>query len=216
VALSHWAAAVPVEPDRPEAREWLIDELTAAEYQNAQPNWLDRAAQALLDWITSLQGSGAAGPPAVGLLIVALVVAAIVVLAFFVFGRPRANGRSGVRGSLFGEDDDRSAEQLRRSADAAAAAGDPTAAIAERFRAIARALSERTILTLSPGTTAHGFADRASAAFPPRAARRATAAEVFDAVRYLDRPGTLEQYAHMVELDDALEAARPRLEAVPT
>ncbi len=42
----------------------------------------------------------------------------------------------------------------------AAEAGDFATAIAEMFRALARGLSERTIVMTSPGTTAHGFARR--------------------------------------------------------
>ena len=33
------------------------------------------------------------------------------------------------------------------------------------FRAVARGLAERTVLTVTPGTTASGFATRAGAAF---------------------------------------------------
>ena len=41
-------------------------------------------------------------------------------------------------------------------------------AIAERFRALARSLSERTIVTVTPGTTAREVAARASAVPTPR------------------------------------------------
>ena len=53
------------------------------------------------------------------------------------------------------------------------------------FRAVARSLGERGILTTSPGTTAHAFGERASAVFPGHAAGLRDAARAFDAVRYL-------------------------------
>ena len=66
--------AIPVDPDRPEAQQWLLDELSKPEYQAARPTWFDRASEAVLDWITSLQVLGVSGPPGLVLLIVLVVV----------------------------------------------------------------------------------------------------------------------------------------------
>ena len=87
--------------------------------------------------------------------------AAALVVAFLIFGVPRLNRRSRVAGVLFGEDDDRGSADMRRDAAAAASRGDYATAIAELFRALARGLAERTIVTVTPGTTARGFAGRA-------------------------------------------------------
>ena len=116
-------------------------------------------------------------------------------------------------GTLFGDDENRDAATMRRDAERAAAAGDYTTAIAELFRAIARGLAERTLVTTHPGTTASEFARRGGEVFPETAAALEAAADDFDGVRYLDRVGTAAQWDAMVALDRRLRAARPA--AVP-
>ena len=46
-------------------------------------------------------------------------------------------------------------------------------------------------------------------AFPGFAAALETAADGFDDVRYLRRPGTAELYASVTRLDDEIAASRP-------
>jgi hypothetical protein len=202
---------VPVDPDAPEARQLLLDELAKPAYVRAQPNWFDRLVSGFLDWFQSL-GLGAGGqPPPIGTaIIVAVIIAAIIVL-FFVFGLPRLNRRSRVTGSLFGEDDARTAAVIRRFAEHAASQGDYTLAIAEMFRSIARGLAERTVLTTSPGTTAHDFGRRAGHVFPEYATALDAAALAFDGVRYLGVTGTADQYASVAALESNLRAAKPAL-----
>jgi hypothetical protein len=205
---------VPLDPTAPDARQWLIDELSHNEYQAAKPNLFDQAVTAFLDWLAGLQAPVAPGAAGLGLPIVITVLIGVIVIAFLVFGVPRLRRRSALLGSLFGDDDARSAAELRASSERAAADGDYTSAIIERFRAIARALSVRTVVTVSPGTTAHGFARRAAAAFPDEADALATAATDFDDVRYLDRLATATAYERMLLLDARLEAAAPVLATV--
>jgi len=206
---------VPVDPDAPDATEWLINELSKAPYQAAQPTLFDRIAKAVSDWLGSLQLGSAEGPPAVGLsLVIALVIGALVV-AFLLFGLPRLGRRSRVTGSLFGEDDARTAARIRQDAERAAASGDFSTAVMEMFRAIARGLAERTIITTTPGTTARDFAARTGSTFPTLADRLVESAASFDGVRYLDRTGTAEQYAAIAALEKDLRAARSTLDAVP-
>ena len=207
-------ASVPVDPDRPEAQQWLLDELAKPEYQAARPTWFDIASKAVFDWISSLQVLGVSGPPGLVLLLVLVAVVVGLVIAFLIFGVPRLSRRSRVTGSLFGTDDDRDAAAMRRDAESAARAGDFSLAIAEMFRSIARGLAERTVLSTSPGTTAHEFATRAGRAFPADAESLAAASASFDGVRYLDQPGTSEQYVQVAELETRLRAARPLLEPV--
>jgi hypothetical protein len=211
--VSLTALEVPVDPDPPEARDWLIDELAKPVYQAAQPTLFDRIAKAIADWLASLQFGDIQGPPALGFgVIIALVVVGLVV-AFLIFGVPRLNRRSAVAGSLFGDDDDRTAVRMREDAEEAAARGDFSAAIAEMFRAIARGLAERTIVTTTPGTTARDFARRAGLVFPDLADSLVESAAAFDDVRYLGRDGTHERYRDMASLERSLRAARPALEA---
>lgn len=208
---------VPVDPDRPEARRLLEEELAKAEYLRAKPNWFDQLVGDIIDWFLHL-GDGASnggGPPGIGLLVGLVVIVALVVISFLVFGLPRINRRSAVTGSLFGEDDARTAAQMRLAAEAAASAGDYTTAIAEMFRSIARGLAERTVLSTSPGTTAHDFATRAGGAFPARADALAEASAAFDGVRYLGLEGTAEHYRDVARLEGQSRAAKPAaLEAV--
>jgi signal transduction histidine kinase len=203
-----------VDPDAPEAHELLANELAKSEYQSAKPTWFDQVLQDLLDWFSGLQNGAAQGPPALGLLIGIIVLAVLVLIAFLVFGLPRINRRSKVVGSLFGEDDARTSAEIRQQAKAAAARGDYTLAVAEMFRAIARGLAERTVLTTTPGTTAHGFAVRAGRSFPSLVNELTDAAAAFDAVRYLDETGSLAQYDQVEALERAVRAAKPILEAV--
>jgi hypothetical protein len=203
-------AAVPVDPDAEEARRWLLRELAKPEYEAAKPTWFDRLSAAVRDWFASLQIGGLEGPPLVGFLVVLAVVLAVVLVAFLVFGLPRLRRRSAVTGDLFGTNDARSAAELRAAANQLAAAGDFAAATAEMFRAIARGLAERVIVDTAPGTTAHGFAERAAGEFPAFGERLREAADAFDEVRYLGRSGNEDSYRAVSSLEEQLRSATPR------
>jgi hypothetical protein len=207
-------AAVPVEPDAGTARRWLLDELAKPAYAAAQPTVFDRAVQAFLTWFGGLfDVRGSSTPPVLLAIAIALVVAVLVV-ALLLFGLPRINRRSGV-GALFGDDDRRTADEMRRAAEAALAQGDFSLAVLERFRALARGLDERTLVAVFPGTTASAFAVGAARAFPHEHGELRAAAELFDGVRYADEAATREDVLSVFALDDRLAAARPQaLEAV--
>jgi hypothetical protein len=200
---------VPVDPSSPQAQEWIREELARPEYQAARPTWFDLASKAVQDWIDALlRGpTGDAGP--VLLLVVVIVIAALIAVAFVIFGRPRVNRRSALdRRALFGADDLRSASELRRSAQEAANAGDWVLAVEEQFRAIALGLDERTVLSVTPGTTATHFAAAAAAIVPAERDQLTAAARAFDDVRYLGRPGTPSTYQQLVALDQRLQRTR--------
>lgn len=206
------ALDVPVEPDGEQAREWILQELSRPPYQAARPTWWDRLSEAFWDWLSSLDpriDAAAQGPL---LAILLLVVAGALVAAFVIFGLPRLNRRGTRSAALFGDEERRSAEELRRSARAAAASGDWALAIEDRYRALARSLTERALVSASPGTTAAGFARRAGAVFPLLADQLAVGGAVFDGVRYLGEAGSEEQYEALAALDDALAQTRPLLE----
>ena len=206
---------VPVDPGADEARDLLREELAKQEYLAAKPTWFDLLIQNFTDWLNQLTtGTSSGGPPSSGILVVAIVVIALLVVAFLIFGLPRINRRSSVTGTLFGEDDARTSAMMRSAAELSASAGNYELAIAEMYRAIARGLAERTVLTTSPGTTALGFSSRASRAFPAHAAALADAASAFDDVRYLDRPGTEARYTQVATLERELRAAKPVLETI--
>lgn len=209
------AAVVPLDPEPPVATDWLVEELSKAPYQAAQPTLIDIIAKAVSDWLGSLRVGAIEGPPALGFLVLGIVVAAAIVVAILVFGLPRLNRRSAVAGALFGDDDARSAARIRQDAQRAAADGDHSLAIAEMFRAIARGLAERSIVSTNPGTTARDFAVRAAVAFPSQREALTSASTAFDEVRYLGRDGTRERYAEVESLESELRAARPVLEDAP-
>jgi hypothetical protein len=205
--------AIPVDPDSPEAQRWLIEELAKSPYQTARPSWLDQLAKTITDWITSLvNGLGSVQVPGAGTalnLVVGAMVIVLLVIAFLVFGLPRLNRRSAVTGELFGEDDARDAASLRRDAERAAESGDYTTAITELFRALARRLDERTLVSFFPGSTARDVAVRAGQVFPDAAGPLLDAARAFDGVRYLDAVGTAAQWERLVALERELRSARP-------
>ncbi|MBX3193941.1 MAG: DUF4129 domain-containing protein [Microbacteriaceae bacterium] len=213
-------ADVPVDPDAQQAHDWLAEELAKAPYQEAQPTLLDRIAQQLLNWLADLidflTGSGQSGEPAPPLWLLGVLVPVLIIglIAFLVYGVPRLRRRSRVTGELFGEHDERDADALRRAASDAAARGDYSAAVAELFRAIARGLAERTLVTTFPGTTAGEFARRAAAVFPAESDALTGGARDFDSVRYLGHAGTREQWEHLAALDERLRATTPALDAV--
>jgi hypothetical protein len=210
----------PLDPDREEARRLLQEELAKARYQEREaaetPQWLKDFYEWLQDLLNSLGGEGTVPGWIVLLVIVAL---AVIVVAFLVFGVPRLRTRSRVGATgdeLFEADDHRDAAAMRRDADAAARAGRWDEAIAERFRAIARSLHERTLVSTVPGSTAHDVARRAAAPLPEHAVALEVAAHDFDAVRYLGDPGDRARYETLAALDTAVQRTRPVLEPVAT
>lgn len=205
----------PLDPERDEARRLLEDELTKSRYQQGEPAETPQWLEDFYRWLQELLGSlGGEGTVPGWIVIVVIVVIAVLVLAFLVFGVPRLRARSSVRNGgdeLFEADDRRDAAAMRRAADAAARDARWDEAIAERFRAIARSLHERTLVTTLPGSTAHDVARRAAAPLPEHAAGLERAAHEFDAVRYLGDLGTRDRYQLLVELDRAVQRTRPQL-----
>ncbi|QEO08586.1 DUF4129 domain-containing protein [Protaetiibacter larvae] len=208
----------PLDPDAAEARRLLMEELAKTRYQEQAgeapgiPDWLQALLDRIDEFLNSLGGEGTAP---VWVLVLVVVGIALVVAAFLVFGVPRLRARSAGAGEgLFEADDVRDAAAIRRAADAAARAGDFALAIAERFRAVARSLHERTLVSTVPGSTSHDVARRAALVLPAHGEALERAAHDFDAVRYLGDPGDRERYATLVELDEAVARTHPDLAAV--
>ncbi|RKR73271.1 DUF4129 domain-containing protein [Frondihabitans australicus] len=207
--------SVPVTPSPQHARQLLEQELQKQEYQSAKPNALDRLSQQFFDWLDSIRFGTVHGTSAIAVTVLVVLIVAAALVLFRIYGLPRLQRRSAGPAPLFGDGDVRTADALRRSADAAAASGDFTTAVIERFRAIARDLDERGELSTSPGTTAHGFGERAAELFPSHADRLREAAGRFDGVRYLDRAGDADGYESVRRLDlDLARSTAVRAEAV--
>ena len=103
----------------------------------------------------------------------------------------------------------RTAAQLRAAADAAAARGDHSAAVLERFRAMVRSLADRAVLTDRPGLTAHEAVAEAAARFPRHEPDLARAGHLFDAVRYGHVGANVEDDAWLRRVDAEIAADRP-------
>ncbi|GAA1689573.1 hypothetical protein GCM10009792_07100 [Microcella alkalica] len=202
----------PLEPDADGARDLLLDELAKLEYAQAQPTWFDLLTQSIIEWFANLEFGGTGGLPLGVLLVGGVLIALAVIAALIIYGLPRWRRRSRAGDDLFGESDARSARELRRNAAAAAARDDWHTAIADRYRAIARSLDERTLVALLPGTTAHAVARQAARAFPDAGADLEAAADLFDGVRYLAHDGDRDGYERVRALDDRLVGATPLLE----
>lgn len=202
----------PIDIAEDEARDLLLGELSRTEYQQAKPTLIDEVAQAIGQWLVDLlSGQTGDAPPLIPFLIALGVVAVVVVIAVLVYGVPRRNRGAAVLGGLFGEDESRSAAELRDAARAAAARADWLTAIAEAYRATARGLAERELVRTLPGTTAREFAHLAAIPFPAERDELDAAARAFDDVRYLGRPGGRAEYEAVLALEARLRASRPHL-----
>lgn len=206
------AAADVFVPDGDEARRRAQEELSKPEYQAAKPNWFDQLAADVADWFFGLfdgDGTGTVAPLA--LTMITIVVVAAVAVALIVWGRPRASRAMRARADLLGENDDRTAAQLRTDAERRAREGDWDGAVVLRFRALARGLLERDLIDPAPGATAQGIAREAAPALPQLTQTLHEAATLFDAVRYLGAPASEADYRTLAAADDLVQNAAPRL-----
>ncbi|MFS2294438.1 MAG: DUF4129 domain-containing protein [Actinomadura sp.] len=198
---------------RDEAREMARRELEKQVYRRDEPSWVERAWDDFSEWLQDLfsgspapepQGSGGGLLSVIVIIIVAGVAAGLVV--WLMWGR--RNPRSRREALLEGEPS--TALGHREAAEGHAAAGEWAEAIRERLRAVARDLEERAVLSARPGRTADELAAEAGEAVPELAGDLRVGVQIFDDVWYGDRPGTDEGYARLKDLDERLQAARPK------
>jgi hypothetical protein len=198
-------ARVPVQPDREQARSWAVEELSRREYQDARPGPLERLVTWFLDALDRLDvGPGA--PPFVTIVIVILLVGAFAgYLRYRVGGLHRSARRAGT--TVFSGEQITAAHH-REAANRHAAAGQWDQAVVERFRAIARELEERALLSPQPGRTALEVAANGGQALPELATDLRAAARHFDDVSYGHLSVGPSADVALRELDDRLRAAR--------
>lgn len=106
-----------------------------------------------------------------------------------------------------------SARELRDLADSCAAAGDASAAILHRVRAIAVALEERSVLRPDNGRTADEMAHQVAARYPVERDALTDAAAIFDRICYGDVTGTADEYGRVRALDERLAERKPQVAA---
>jgi Domain of unknown function (DUF4129) len=196
-------ARVPVEPDREQARGWAVRELSGREYASARPGLLARA----FDWLLRHLPTGVAGVPTWTLLVGTALLAGVVLYAVGRAGGYRRAGR--LRAGPVLAASRLTAAEHRAAADRHAAAGDYSNAVLERFRAIARELEERAVLTAAPGRTADEVARDAAVQLPALRGDLSVAAARFDDVCYGGHAGTARADQLLRELDQAVRRARP-------
>ncbi|MCX5397391.1 DUF4129 domain-containing protein [Streptomyces sp. NBC_00102] len=202
-------ADIPVDTPRIPAREAAEKELSKGMYHEGDPGLLERAFDAVLDWIRGLFDGVADIVPGGPLGVVVLVVLAIGLVAalWWRLGTPRRPAVSAK--PLFRESGPRGAAAHRAAAEKHAAALRWTEAVQERTRAIVRSLEERALLASRPGHTADEAAEEAGRRLPDHAARLRAAARTFDALTYGGRTADESAYRTVRALDDDLEATRP-------
>ncbi len=201
---------IPLEPDADIARHWLEEELSKAKYQERPAGWFQRLQEWVGDVLNRLfsvgegaGGFGVNGGVAVGILIA---VAAIVVLVL-VLGPLRRSRTRRTSAAVF-EDDDREAVDIRAAAVAAAARGEWTLAVLERFRGLVRSVEERGLISVVPGMTADEFAHAVGERLPAQRLDLASCADIFDGVRYGHHAASHELYEFVARVDDAVMGAR--------
>ncbi|MEB7505698.1 DUF4129 domain-containing protein [Arthrobacter koreensis] len=208
------APAVPVEPDADQARNWLEDELSKAEYQDAQPGLLERAVAKILEFLDELlSGIQGVGAPT-GILLLALGALVLLALAVLVV-RPRLNARKKPAGLFDETGADQDAASHRALAEEAARSGDWDTALTERLRAILRSAEERVILDPRPGRTAREAGSSLSAVFPGAAAEILWLSRCFDEIRYGGSRAAEPDARRAAELDAQLLRSQPAAAGMP-
>lgn len=198
------ATEPPVAPDGPTARRWAQDELLDPVYHQ-QESLLSRFLAWLGHLFTGLHG--AALPPRGALLAAGAVLVVAVAVALWVAG-PVRRARHTPPEAVLAASDRRTAAQLRAAAEAAAASGDFSTAVTERFRAMARDLEDRAVLDERPGRTADEVARDAGAVLTTVAADLLRAGRLFDDVVYGGRTADAADDRALRATDAAVRAAR--------
>jgi hypothetical protein len=202
-----------IDIDRDAAHEAAQHELGKPIYPKASLTelligWIDELLYKLVDAGSSVPGGW------LTLSVLLLLLAIAIVVAVRIARRTMRTNRGGGY-ALFGEHQ-LSAAEHRTTAEQYAAAGNWSAAIRNRLRAVARQLEESAVLDPVPGRTATELARDAGRAIPSLAAELKRAAEAFNDVTYGERPGTESAYRIIADLDDHLRSRTPAPDATTT
>ncbi|MDX6275402.1 MAG: hypothetical protein QOJ92_2612 [Frankiales bacterium] len=194
---------------RESARRAAEHELLRPEYHHVKPlivRLLDYVGGKIGDLLDAAASAAPGG--AFGLVGIVLLLALTATLIRYRVGRLAATAK---RRSVFETHRALTAAEHRSAAEAAAMAGDWTAAVRERFRALVRSLEERTLLEPRVGRTADEAVAEAALALPSAAHVMRSAADRFDEVVYGGRQATAESYQAVVAADDAAMRTQPVL-----
>ena len=213
-ALPPLLLEVRVDRDAETAGRWAVSELADPIYHRRE-SLLDVAVGWLIERLAEMQDAlGSVDTRAAALVLAALVVIGVVI-TLVVVGPVRRARRAGRGSAEVFVDDERTAAELRASADALAAAGRWSEAVLDRYRAILRSLDERAVLDDRPGRTAHEAAVEAAAVLPARSDDLHRASRLFDDVCYGDVQATADDDAWLREVDAAVRSTRPAARPTP-
>lgn len=197
----------PLQPTPDEARELLRRELLRPEYHS------DNLVQRLLDAIgRRIDGTverASTSAPLTWFVATAVILGLVAGLVYLA-SRARRTARHRAEGAAVLTDEVISAAALRERAERAHAEGRYAEAVLDGFRALALAQAERGRLDDNPGATAHEVASVLGASYPDQRGALAAGADLFDAVRYGERPATHDQSAGVLAVDDALRSRTGR------
>ena len=192
-----------IDIDRDAAHEAAQHELGKPIYPKAS------LTERLIDWIdellyqlTKASSSVPGGWFTLSFLLILLAIAIVVAIRI---ARRTMRTNRGDGYALFTEHE-LSAAEHRATAEQYAAAGNWSAAIRHRLRAVARQLEESAVLDPVPGRTATELARDAGRALPHLAAELSRAADAFNDATYGERPGTESAYRMIADLDDHLRS----------
>jgi hypothetical protein len=199
-----------LDPTPDQARAWLDQELHRSGYQDpwldSVLRWIGDHLRALLDGVSNLAG--------VSPVITGLMALAVIALLAWVLPRVRRESVAAGGGAVL-EDLRITPRTYRDRAAKAFVDGRYDDAVLDGFRAIAKDMSDRTLLADAPGRTAHEVSLALAQPFPGHADPLAQAANVFDAVRYGHRGATSDQATEVQRLDAELVRTRPALAMSP-
>jgi hypothetical protein len=204
--------AVPVVPDRDAARAAAHAELTKPAYHAHDPTLFQRGATKLVNWIQDLFGR-ASGPAPGNRLATLLLLGLVVLVLVGLRSRLGPLRKTHRRSAPVFHAQVRSAADHHALADAALAAGDPTTATVERFRALVRGCEQRGLLAPRPGRTANEVALEVTALRPAAGPAVRAAAAVFDEIRYGGRAGDRAAHDLVAAADTAVREARTNVPA---
>jgi len=172
-----------LDPSPAQARDWLARELHSSRYRDP---WLNSAIRWIADQLRRL----------------------LALLGWVLPKVRRESAAASPRGAVL-EDLSITPAFYRSLAARALREGRYDDAVLDGFRAIARDMSDRTLLDDAPGRTAHEVSQALASPFPDHGDRLAVAADLFDAVRYGHRQATVEQAGVVQHLDAELVTTRP-------